>query len=185
MTIDIHELYITPQDLKSIVDLNNQDLMAYNTLKSRPLTFVMSIAWILEPGLLFHTGHLIKWNWFRKRQKTLLEQIDKYNTALKAIDINEQLVNAGNTELRITGKEKVVDALKTTRENLICALKTEVILRKNKGFISRNRELLASNLAAIQTFKTSHEADEYTKVLDEALQVAEFVQGEMKKIPEN
>lgn len=104
---------------------------------------------------------------------------------LKVIDINDQLEAAGNQGVSLTEREKVISVLKTTRANLICTLKTEQILRKNKGFIARNMELLESNVTAMEALQVSHEAREYARQLDEALKIAQDVQVEIRKLQED
>jgi hypothetical protein len=104
---------------------------------------------------------------------------------LKVIDINDQLEAAGNQGVSLTEREKIITVLKTTRANLICTLKTEHILRKNKDFIARKMELLESNVTAIEALQVSHEAREYARQLDEALKIAQDVQVEIRKLEED
>ena len=190
MQADLANLYITKEELKDIAGVSYRDLKTYEKLKyPRPALLlligeyaqqILLLGWGLIP-----IGYLIKWKWLRNRQKNIFDEIDNYNTVVKAIDINDQLEAAGNGELRLSNREKVIAALKVTRDNLISALKTERILRKNKAFISRNSELLATNLTALQALQVSSEASEYGKLLDEALQVAVDVQEEIKKLEGN
>ncbi|MFB2981571.1 hypothetical protein [Microseira sp. BLCC-F43] len=187
MQSNLQKLYITPEDLKTIAAVSQRDLKAYEQLKYPRLALLMTIGSYVERILLLGwglipLGYLIKWKWLRKRQKSLLEEIDKYNTVIQGIEINDQLVAAGNKSASLTDREKLISTLETTRENLICALKTERILRENRAFIARNKELLATNLAAVQALQISYEAREYTKLLNEALEAAQAVQGEMKRL---
>ncbi|GET37695.1 hypothetical protein [Microseira wollei] len=187
MQSNLQKLYITPEDLKAIAAVSQRDLKAYEQLKYPRLALLVTIGGYVERILLLGwglipLGYLIKWKWLRKRQKSLFEEVDKYNTVIKAIEINDQLVAAGNKSASLTDREKLISTLETTRENLMCALKTERILRENRAFIARNQELLASNLAAVQALQVSYEAREYTKLLNEALEAAQAVQGEMKRL---
>ncbi|MDW8453227.1 MAG: hypothetical protein RML39_07205 [Oscillatoriaceae cyanobacterium SKYGB_i_bin93] len=68
-----------------------------------------------------------------------------------------------------------------TRSDLVRALKTERILRKNKDFIARNPEIFANNLAVLTTLQVSDRASEQGRLLNEALQVAISTQEEMKR----
>ncbi|MCA1990755.1 MAG: hypothetical protein LDL41_01730 [Coleofasciculus sp. S288] len=79
-------------------------------------------------------------------------------------------------------REKILPPLETTKANLICALKTERILRENRAFINRNSELLANHLAAVHALQVSDEAREYSRLLDEALRIAQDVQTEMRTL---
>lgn len=66
-----------------------------------------------------------------KNNKTLMKLKDEmtiYNNLIKNIDILDQLESAGNP-ISLADREKVIEALKITRENLVRAFKTERILR--------------------------------------------------------
>jgi len=187
MQSNLQKLYITPEDLKAIAAISQRDLKAYEQLKYPRLALLVTLGGYVERILLLGwglipLGYLIKWKWLRKRQKSLLEEVDKYNTVIKAIEINDQLVAAGNKSASLTDREKLISTLETTRENLICALKTERIMRENRAFIARNQELLATNLAAVQALQIRYEAREYTKLLNEALTAAQAVEVEMKQL---
>jgi hypothetical protein len=142
---------------------------------------ILYFGWGLIP-----LGYLIKWKWLRKRQKNLFDEVDKYNAkynaVLKVIDINDQLADASNQEVSLKERDKLIATLEITRANLISALKTELILRKNRAFLAHNKELLASNLIAMEALQVNHEAREYTKLLNEALQVAQEVEEELRKL---
>ena len=134
MQSNLQKLYITPEDLKAIAAISQRDLKAYEQLKYPRLALLVTIGGYVERILLLGwglipLGYLIKWRWLRKRQKNLLEEVDKYNTVIKAIEINDQLVAAGNKSTIVIDREKMMANLKTTRDNLTCALKTERILR--------------------------------------------------------
>jgi hypothetical protein len=191
MLFDIQNLYITQGELKKVAEISDRDLKAYDKLNKYPrfalfiliseyTQQILLLGWGLIP-----LGYLIKWQWFRKRQKKILEEVDKYNTVVKAIEINQQLVAAGNQDLNLANKEKVIATLATTRENIIRALKTERILSKNRAFIERNKELLVGNLIALEALQVTEEASEYTKMLDNVLQIAQSVQVEMKQLEED
>ncbi|MDJ0736873.1 MAG: hypothetical protein QNJ47_22870 [Nostocaceae cyanobacterium] len=187
MQADLQKLHITPEDLKQITGVSNRDLSAYRKLKSPRLALLLMIVQHIEQILLLGwglipLGYLIKWKWLRKRQGNLFDEINQYHQVLKAVDINDQLLAAGNSPISVSEREKVIQALETTRNNLICALKTERILRKNRAFIARHRELLGSNLTALQALEIKQEAGEYTRLINQALEVAQEVQIEMKKL---
>jgi len=153
-------------------------------------------SWILLLFLCFVGGAGIQlifyllWRNFRKILKEnmtyslqiLLNDVDRYNAVIQAIDINDQIEAAGNPEVRIQEREKVIEALHLTRADLVRALKTERILRENKNFILGNAELFANNLAALTTMQVTEKATEHGKLLNEALQIALDVQYEMKKL---
>ena len=130
--------------------------------------------------------------WWRKRKiindnmtnalEILLNDVDRYNAVIKAIDINDQIEAAGNPGVMIKEREKVITALNLTRNDLIRALQTERILRENKNFIIRNTELFADNLATLAAMQVTEEATEHGRLLNEALQIALDVQIEMNRL---
>ncbi|MEH2273442.1 MAG: hypothetical protein V7K40_01070 [Nostoc sp.] len=112
----------------------------------------------------------------------LLTDVERYNTVIRAIDINDQIEEAGNPEVLIKERENVVAALKLTKADLIRALKTEKILRENKSFILSNTELFVNNLATLTAMQVNEQATEHGRLLNEALQIALDVQHEMKRL---
>ncbi len=114
--------------------------------------------------------------------RILLSDVERYNNVIKAININDQIEAAGNTDVSIRERKKVLDALKLTRTDLIRALKTERILRENKNFIIGNTELFANNLPTLSAMQVSEQASEHGRLLNEALQIALDVQLEMKRL---
>lgn len=114
--------------------------------------------------------------------ENLLRDVARYNSVIRAIDINDQIQAAGNSEVTIQDRKKVIEALKLTRADLIRALKTERILRENKNFIINNNELFANNLAALTAIDFTQQATEHGRLLNEALQIALDVQCEMKNL---
>lgn len=112
----------------------------------------------------------------------LLNEVNRYNTVMKVIDINDQIEEAGNPEVVIKEREGVIEALKLTKADLVRALKTERILRENKSFILSNTELFVNNLATLTAMQVNEKATEHGRLLNEALQIALDVQHEMKKL---
>ncbi|WP_427159496.1 hypothetical protein ACQFX9_26265 [Aliinostoc sp. HNIBRCY26] len=153
-------------------------------------------AWMLLIILCFLGGVITQcslYYWWQKRLKNLkgsmthslqilLNDVDRYNAVIKAIDINDQIEDAGNPEVNIKERAKVIAALKLTRDDLVRALKTERILRENKNFILSNTELFVNNLATLAAMQVTEQATEHGKLLNEALQIALDVQQEMKSL---
>ncbi|MEH2315306.1 MAG: hypothetical protein V7K35_28740 [Nostoc sp.] len=117
-----------------------------------------------------------------KSLQILLTDVERYNSVIRAIDINDQIEEAGNPEVLIKERENVVAALKLTKADLVRALKTEKILRENKSFILSNTELFVNNLATLTAMQVSEQATEHGRLLNEALQIALDVQHEMKRL---
>ncbi|NJM70230.1 MAG: hypothetical protein HC862_08365 [Scytonema sp. RU_4_4] len=114
--------------------------------------------------------------------KILLNDVDRYNSVIKAIEINDQIEAAGNPGVLLKERKKVIEALKLTKNDLVRALKTERILRENKKFIVNKSELFADNLATLTAIQVSEQASEHGRLLNEALQIALDVQQEMKSL---
>ncbi|AFZ26523.1 hypothetical protein Cylst_4438 [Cylindrospermum stagnale PCC 7417] len=114
--------------------------------------------------------------------RILLNDVERYNAVIKAIDINDQIEEAGNPDVSIQERDRVIAALKLTRADLIRALRTEKILRENKTFILSNTELFVNNLAALTTMQVNEQATEHGRLLNEALQIAIDVQYEMRRL---
>ena len=115
----------------------------------------------------------------------LLEDVDRYNVTIKGIDINDQLEAAGNPKVRIKDRERVIQALKLTREDIVRALKTARILRENEKFIKINPELFANNLTALAALQVDEKASQYGRILNEAFQIGLSIQDEIKQLQKN
>ncbi len=114
--------------------------------------------------------------------RILLNEVNRYHSVIKAIDINDQIEEAGNPEVSIQSRDKVMEALELTRTDLIRALKTEKILRENQNFILGNTELFVNNLATLTAMQVTEKATEHGRILNEALQIALDVQQEMRHL---
>ncbi|AFY55033.1 hypothetical protein Riv7116_2525 [Rivularia sp. PCC 7116] len=128
----------------------------------------------------------VRWFWRRKTcpksLTKLLDEVDEYHELIQAIDINDQLDTAGNTQSNINDRDKVIAALQLIREDLVRALKTERILRDNKKLLANNQDLFVNNLANLQALQVSTEASEYARLLNQSLQIAVDVQSQIKKL---
>jgi hypothetical protein len=113
---------------------------------------------------------------------SLLEDVDRYNSVIQSIDINDQIEAAGNPGVRLMDRERVIQALRLTREDLIRAFKTEKILRKNARFIKLNPDLFANNLTALAALQVGEQASEYGRILNEAFQIGLSIQDEMRQL---
>ncbi|MGF1934672.1 MAG: hypothetical protein RM347_009760 [Nostoc sp. ChiQUE02] len=132
--------------------------------------------------LIWKTKNKIIKNNMTKSLQILLNEVNRYNTVIKVIDINDQIEEAGNPEVVIKEREGVLEALKLTKADLVRALKTEKILRENKSFILSNTELFVNNLATLTAMQVTEQASEHGRLLNEALQIALDVQHEMKRL---
>jgi hypothetical protein len=113
------------------------------------------------------------------------DKVDKYNEVIKAVDIIDRLRDAGNSPVNLINREAVMEALLVTRESLVCALKTERIMRENEALIGRNSQLftnLDNNLTALMALDVSNRASEYGRLLNEALEIGMSVQKEVRRL---
>jgi len=97
----------------------------------------------------------------------------------------DRLTAAGNLQANLINRADAIEALQITRESLVCALRTERIMRENKDFIDRRYELFAnieSNLAALMAVNVSDRATEYGRLLNEALEIGMSVHKEVRKL---
>jgi hypothetical protein len=127
-----------------------------------------------------------RWFWLKRNSPatlcSLLDEVERYNAVIKAIHINDQLQEAGTTEMSLSDRQKVLEALTLIKEDLVRALRAERILRENQRFLGSNPELLATNLRTLQTLQVNDRASEYGRLLNEALQIAADVSEEMTKL---
>jgi hypothetical protein len=112
----------------------------------------------------------------------LVEKSNKFNTIIKAIDVNDQLVAAGNSGMSAEERTKTIDALTLTKEDLVRALKTEKILRENKDIVTLNPEFFINNVSRLSSLEADQKAGEFGKILSDALSVSREVAEEMKKL---
>lgn len=112
----------------------------------------------------------------------LLEDVERYNSVIRAIDINDQIEAAGNPDVALSDRNRVIATLWTTRTDLARALKTERILRENQRFIARNTDLFSHNLTSLSVLQVSEEVNAQGRILNEALEVAVSVQNEMRSL---
>lgn len=132
------------------------------------------------------------WNgymWLQgKNLKTLahlLDEVDKHNEIIEAVHILDELSSINPSTLELIDRPEVLQALSATRESLVCALMTEKILRKHKRLIARRQDLfdrIETNLATLQTLQVNHDANEYSQLLNEALQIAMSVRQEVDRL---
>jgi hypothetical protein len=147
---------------------------------------------VLQITLGLSVAITVAWNvykWMKAKPLAtlagLLDEVEKYHEVIQALDIIDRLTAAGNLQANLINRGDAIEALKITRESLVCALKTERILRENQQFIGRRYELFAnieSNLAALMALDVSDRATEYGRLLNEALEIGMSVHKEVRKL---
>ena len=147
---------------------------------------------VLQITLALSLAITVAWNvykWVKAKPLVtlagLLDEVEKYHEVIQALDIIDRLTAAGNLQANLINRGDAIEALQITRESLVCALRTERILRENKDFIGRRYELFAnieSNLAALMAVDVSDRATEYGRLLNEALEIGMSVHKEVRKL---
>ncbi len=117
----------------------------------------------------------------------LLDEVDRFNEMIKAVEILEELRQADGSSKRLSldNPDAVKEALHLTRESLMNGLMSDKIMRKHQRFISRRHELFASietNLSSLQTLQASEIVGDYGQLLNEALQVGTSVHQELRRM---
>jgi len=154
-------------------------------------------AYFLWIVLGLSVGVILLWNLYMglkgkelKPLGRLLDEIDHHNEVVDAVILMGELGAARNTALLLSAptpkaSKDVLDALRATRESLVCALVTEKILRRNKRLLVRRQELfenIETNLATLQALQIEHEASEYGQLLNDALQIGLNVHREIHRL---
>ncbi|MGL5063481.1 MAG: hypothetical protein ACRC62_26155 [Microcoleus sp.] len=147
---------------------------------------------VLQISLSLSVAMVVGWNvyqWVKAKPLAalagLLEEVEKYHEVIKALDIIDRLTLAGNLPANPINRKDAISALKITRESLVCAVRTERILRENKEFIGRRYEFFANienNLSALMALDVSDRATEYGRLLNEALEIGMSVHKEVRKL---
>ncbi len=155
-------------------------------LSISPLTLPWDIHFWLSVGLAIPTAIYHRWSWLQENAspplRNLVRDVQQFNRVIKAITINDQLEEAGNPGVAIQDRDRVLEALWLTREDLARALKTERILRDNKEFIANNAPLFDNNIAALTSLQVHDQATEHGRLLNEALQIAMSTQDEIRRL---
>jgi hypothetical protein len=106
----------------------------------------------------------------------LLDEIDHYHEVLEAIAVIDQLAAAQGT---VPHTERY-ETLQLTRDCLITGLKTERILREQRGWLAQDGAAhLEQSLTLLKTLDLQTQADEYSEILQQSFAIAERVQQEL------
>jgi hypothetical protein len=138
---------------------------------------------------------LLIWNLYMKWQgkhlrslMRLLDEVDRYEDVLNAIAVLDRLETANierNLNSALQNRSEILEGLQLTRDSLIAGLTTEKILRENRGLLARQQDLLTgieTNLSLVRSLEVKHQANEYGKFLNEALQIGISVHREVQRL---
>ncbi|MEM7065341.1 MAG: hypothetical protein AAF572_19535 [Cyanobacteria bacterium P01_B01_bin.77] len=119
----------------------------------------------------------------------LLDEVDRFNEMIKAVEILDELRQADRSKrLSLENPDDVKEALHLTRESLVCGLTSDKIMRKHQQFIARRHELFASietNLYSLQALQAEDMAGDYGQLLNEALQVGTRIHQELRQLSDS
>lgn len=152
--------------------------------------------WLWLPfGVLSAIALSLSWTFYRWREgkrlitlSHLLDDIDRFNEMVSAVEILEELGAAKSSRLNLENREEVMEALHLTRESLVCGLMTEKVMRQHQQFIARRQEMFSSierNLSTLQLLQVSDEAGEYSRLLNEAIQIGTSVHQEFTALADS
>jgi len=144
------------------------------------LLFIVHVTAIVS--LLVNDLQKIYFSQKNRNLAKIFDDVTRYNSLIKAIDINDQIEAAGNPDVSLKNRAQVIEVLHLVREDIIRALKTERIFRENKNFIQLNSQLFESNLMTLTALQVNDQASEHGQLLNEALQIVVNVQDEMRKL---
>lgn len=132
---------------------------------------------------------IISWNIYMifkaKSLKTLmnlLDEVDKYNEVIQAVDLLDKLEATG-IQPSTAERLQTLKALDLTRNSIICGLMTEKILRENRYLLARRYELCANIENYLVTLRNMEvqQAHDYAHILRDALKIGVSVQQEVQK----
>jgi hypothetical protein len=149
----------------------------------RLLTLISSISLLGVSIWNFYLWQQVKQVKFLAR---LIDKVDKYNRIIQAIALIDELESASRSPSRfnnLSTRKEVIQALSITKETLSSALQAEMLMRKHRKFLSNHYELFANleeNLTSLMSFSLSDRVDEYSRLLNESLQIGISVHKELK-----
>jgi len=145
-------------------------------------------------------GIFAVWNgylWFcsnaLKTLAHLLEDVDKHNEIIDALQVLDELTAVRNSTTQLDAESTfslddrigVLQALGATHESLVSGLMTERVLRKHQRSLARRHDLftnIETNLATLQSLQLNHAANDYGHLLNDALQIGMSVRREIEQL---
>ena len=155
------------------------------------ITDSFTIIKFLQLVLGITLGAIIGWNVYMsikvKRLKTLtqlLDEVDKYNEVIQAVDMIDKLEDIGSLKTNVIDRGQVQEALNLTRNSLVCGLMADRVLRDNRNLLARRSELfinIENNLVALRSLEINNQANEYAVILDRAFQIGMSIYQEVQR----
>jgi hypothetical protein len=132
-------------------------------------------------GMMLWNGYMVRQARSLQSFMHLLDEIDRYHDVLDAVAILEQLQSVQDRPPQPASR---LETLQLTRDCLVAGLKTERILRDKLGRRSQTEAGLSQlecNLTTLQALALREQADEYSALLAQALQIGQSVREELAK----
>ncbi|MGL5080067.1 MAG: hypothetical protein ACRC8A_01135 [Microcoleaceae cyanobacterium] len=211
MQVDLEGLEITPGELRHLSGFSPQHFYrpvtrkkltweVSKTLIAGGLTFLsygilsfifpsysrlnLLIHLVLGIGLIVDDAYKILTTLTHQNLIHIFEDVDRYNAMVKAVDIYDEIATVGETQPQLNHRLEVLNALRILREDLVRALRTECILRKNRRFLAEHQDLFVTNLNTLAALQISDRATEHGRLLNEALKLATDIQAKVQELQE-
>jgi hypothetical protein len=133
---------------------------------------------------VWNASMILRANQFKMLMR-LLDEVDRFNELVRAVDVVDRLDHVKPESRHFENRLEILNALNVTRDSLVSGMMTEKILRENRGLLSRRQDLLnhiETNLSALSVMAVSDEASDYSRILNDALQIGAIVQREMMEV---
>jgi len=114
----------------------------------------------------------------------LLNQVDRYNSIVKALNIYHQLEAKEHPQAKLENRDRIIQALKLIRAELIRGLKIEHILNKHKKFIAKNPDFFDPNFTLLTFLQIEKPTTEQGILLYQAFEIASEVHQQLKQLQE-
>lgn len=117
-----------------------------------------------------------------KHLQLLFEDFDSYNRVVEAIDVKDKLEEVGAVKSDIEGRETLLQVLTEMKQELICALKVERILRENQSIIKLNPEVFETTFTAPRIRQVLERGTEYDRSIGTALKIGVSVKQKIDRM---
>jgi hypothetical protein len=176
-------IFIMPINL---IALRNTGLIPHDQREIRQLLLGL----LLETVFIVVLWNVYLWQQAQKNQAIakLIYEIEKFNEIVNVIQFLDQLESIEPSKMhsdRLQNRHEVLRALQITKDTLVNALKAQKMMRSQQGLINRRYDLVAdleTNLTALMALSLNSQVDDYSNLLNQALQINLSVHREIQKL---